>query len=363
LRSYENARPVFEMFGAGDKISYQLFDLEHGYWREDREAMLGWFDLHLKGVGNGTPLKETPFKTLPEEKLMVYSKGHRDPKVEDIGGYCKRRGTELRSRFLTEKTFNSDLKKEELRSILRIHEKSGLNNVFQFSSLGGWDRLALETSDNKRIPLLHRSPDRKSSGYVIVCNPAGKRSIPAVLIDELKDKGFGIVIVDLSGTGETLSKADDRSLHTVSRAELWLGKTVLGEWVNELSVISKFLKSRYGAQKVGIDGSKEAGLAGLFLSALEGNVDHVVLRNAPISYLFDSRVGIDYFSLAVHLPGFLAWGDVSLAAALGAENITFINPVTMSGNTVEGKELKGYIAEFEALRKSCGSSGETVFSR
>src|SRR5258706_9267303 len=71
LRSYENARPVFEMLGAGDKISYQLFDLEHGYWPEDREAMLGWFDLHLKGTGNGTPVKEIPFKTLPEEKLMV----------------------------------------------------------------------------------------------------------------------------------------------------------------------------------------------------------------------------------------------------------------------------------------------------
>jgi hypothetical protein len=362
LRSYENARPVFEMLGAGNKIGYQLFDLEHGYWPEDREAMLGWFDLHLKGVGNGAPVKETPFKTLPEEKLMVYSKGHRDPKVADIAGYCKRRGTELRSRFLAEKNFNPDLKKEELRSILRIPEKP-LSNVFQYSSVNGWDRFALETSDAKRIPLLHRPPDRKSSGYVIVCNPGGKRSIPAVLIDELKDKGFGIAIVDLSGTGETSSKADDRSMHTVSRAELWLGKTVLGEWVNELSVITKFLKSRYGAQKVGIDGSKEAGLAGLFLSASEGNVDHVVLRNAPISYLFDSRVGIDYFSMAVHLPGFLAWGDVSLAAALGAENVTFINPVTMSGHTVEGNELKEYIAEFEALRKSCGRSGETVFSR
>ena len=75
LRTYANARKIFEMTGRGNNISYHLFDLPHGYEREDREAMLGWFDLQLKGTGNGSPRKEIPFEQLPEEKLLVFPAG------------------------------------------------------------------------------------------------------------------------------------------------------------------------------------------------------------------------------------------------------------------------------------------------
>ena len=51
LRSYNNAKPVFKMLGAENNIAYDTFDLTHGYWPEDRETMLGWFNLHLKGIG------------------------------------------------------------------------------------------------------------------------------------------------------------------------------------------------------------------------------------------------------------------------------------------------------------------------
>ena len=367
-RSYNKAKPVFKMLGAENNISYQLFDLEHGYWPENREAMLGWFDLHLKGVGTGAPKEEIPFKTLPEEQVMVYAKGQRDPKVENIPEYCRRRGNELRTVFLNTKTFDTDQKKKELREILRINEESDLKKAHQYSSLDGWDRFALETSDDKLIPLLHRAPRSKSGEYVIICNPLGKDHIPTALIDELKKEGAGIVLVDLSGTGEASSPEsrsyDSRTrLHTLSRAELWLGRTILGEWVKELDLVTQFLTSKYKAIKVSIDGSKEGGLAALFLAALEREkLNSITLRDAPISYLFDTREGVDFFSMAVHLPGLLEWGDVSLAAALGGRKISFINPVTMSGNAVNEEELKEYKTEFERIRAGSGKRGQTVFS-
>ena len=48
LRSYKNAKPVFKMLGVENNIAYDTFNLTHGYWPEDREVMLGWFNLHLK---------------------------------------------------------------------------------------------------------------------------------------------------------------------------------------------------------------------------------------------------------------------------------------------------------------------------
>ncbi len=123
LRSYNNARPVFKMFGVENNITYQLFDLPHGYMAEDREALLGWFDLHLKGIGTGAPKKEIPFMQLPEEKLMVFPKGQSDADVISTDEYCKRRGNELRTVFLNTGSFNAELKRNELREHIRSQRK------------------------------------------------------------------------------------------------------------------------------------------------------------------------------------------------------------------------------------------------
>lgn len=367
LRSYNNAKMIFDMKGESDHISYKLFDLTHGYMAEDREAMLGWFDYHLKGIGKGEPKKEISFELLPEEKLMVFPNGQRDANVLSTDEYCRRKGSELRTAYLNSKAINTDQKRQDLINILRINEKLNLKKVHQYSSIGSWDRFALETSDDMLIPILHVAPANKAMGYVILCSPAGKNSISLAVIDELKKKGSGVVIVDLSGTGEvtsTLSLSNDKTgkLHTLSRAELWLGKTVLGQWVKELNLVTQFLNSNFKATKVSIEGSKEAGLAGLFLSATEGNIDNVVLRDAPVSYLFDNRESVDYFGMGIHLPGFLNWGDVSLASALSGKNVTFINPVTMSGQIINENKLKEFQTEFDKIRVICKQQGKTLFA-
>src|SRR5690606_20003793 len=100
--------------------------------------------------------------------------------------------------------------------------------------------------------------------------------------------------------------------HTMSRAELWLGKTLLGEWVKELNLVAMVMRERYAAMEINFDGSGEAGLAGLFLNSLEnGTFKTLVLRGAPISYLFDSKENIDFFTMGIHLPGIMKWGDIS----------------------------------------------------
>jgi hypothetical protein len=367
IRSYNNVRPVFKMLGVENNITYQLFDLVHGYMAEDREAMLGWFDLHLKGTGNGAPRKEIPFTQLPEEKLMVFAKGQRDANVIGTDEYCKRRGKELRNVFLSTASFDLNQKKNELKSILRISERSDLKEAHQYSGVSGWNRLTLETTDNKLIPVLLRTPAGNSGEYVIIIHPGGKGNIPSDIIDAYTKSGLGIAIADLSGTGES-SLASPRfdyfkgRLRTLQRSEFWLGKTVIGEWVKELNVIAQFLKSGFKAQKITIDGTKEAGLAALSLGVLEGNTDNIILRDAPVSYLYDNRENIDFYSNAIFLPGFLKWGDVSLMAGLYGKNIKFINPLTTSGQKISGDKLKEYQTEFEKIKNICRQSGKTTFN-
>ena len=365
LRSYKNAKPVFEMMEAGNNIAYQTFDLTHGYWPEDRETMLGWFALHLKGASDGTPVKEIPFNTLPIEQLMVYAKGKRDPQVVTTETYCKQKGNELRTAFLHTKTFNAEAKRNELKNILRINEEPVLKKVHQYAQVNGWSRFALETED-KLIPVLLHALAENAKEFAIVISADGKEIISPGLIEGLIKAGSGIAVVDLSGTGETSSAAlcsNDSigRLRTLSKSCLWLGKTVMGEWVKELNVVTQFIHAKYKSAKLSIHGSKEAGLAGLYLAALVGNIENVTLQYAPLSYLFDNRDSVEYFSTAIHLPGILNWGDVSLAAALTGKNITSINPVSMSGQKISEDKLKEYKAEFEQVRKACGESGKTVF--
>lgn len=152
-------------------------------------------------------------------------------------------------------------------------------------------------------------PLNQSLGYIIICDPQGKKNISADALQEYKKKGLGIVIIDLTGTGEASSKEKPRDksmvLHTLSRSELWLGKTIMGEWVKELGLVTDLLKTKYKALKVGIDGSKEAGLAALFLSATEGKADFLILRKAPLSYLFDKRESVDFLAWPFTCPVFL----------------------------------------------------------
>ena len=365
-RSFNNALPVFTMYGAGKNISYTFFDLPHGYMKEDRETALGWFDLHLKGIGDGSPKMEIPFELVPQEKLMTYAAGKRSASFIGTEAYCKQEGERLRVAFLDNKTFDPAIKKKELRDALSITEFPALGKIHAYGKTDGWDKLVLETADKRLIPVLHRAPTNQSQEYVIISHPLGKQHIAESALNDVKKKGAGIVIADLSGTGETLSGAENvkeksMTYHMQSRAELWLGKTLMGEWVKDLNTVADFVKTTYKAKRIGLDGSGETALAALFLSALEGKGDYLVLREAPVSYLFDNRASVDFYSMAIHLPGFLKWGDVSLAAALSGKNITMINPLTMSGRPVSKEQLKEYRTEFDNTRYKSRRPGKTIF--
>ena len=129
LRTFNNAKPVFEMTGREKNLACHMFDLPHGFLKEDREAMLGWFDMHLKGTGNGAPKKEKDFKILTEKELMVFPAGKRDSRVLTTVEYSLKRGNELRIAFLNTRSFDINSKKKELRDILRINQQSELKNV------------------------------------------------------------------------------------------------------------------------------------------------------------------------------------------------------------------------------------------
>src|SRR5690606_21218639 len=131
-----------------------------------REAMLGWFDLHLKGVGNGKSKKEISFELLPVEKLITYTE-NRPTEVISTAEFCRMKGIELRQRMLERTRIEVSSAQETLSQILRIDEGFP-TKINRNGTEDNWEQIVIQTSQRKLIPLLHRFPAKKDKGYVVM---------------------------------------------------------------------------------------------------------------------------------------------------------------------------------------------------
>lgn len=364
LRTFKETRKIYQTYGSDDKLSYQIFNLSHGYWPEIREAMLGWFDLHLKDKGHGAPKTEIPFYSLPEKDVMVFEKGNRPSEVVTIPDFCIKRGSELRKERLGRNSIDVCAEKENLSAVLHLGIPLKTEKIVEYGIENGWEKFALVTECGRMIPLLVKHPAEKGRDYTILCHPEGKDNLAdSKLLGNIKS-GDGVILLDLWGTGETASPDVQVVLyHNLSRSALWLGRTMMGEWVRDLKLAVEFARGSLKARQVRLCGVKEAGLAALFAAVFSEGISSVTLCQSPVSYLFSKEaLPNNFFSMAVHLPGFLKWGDVSLAAGLSGSKVKFYSPVRMDGTDLSVQELMGIEGEFSTIRDKCGTEGCCEFT-
>lgn len=360
LKSFAKAKPVFELNGVGNNIGYEFFDQPHGYFPEDRRALLGWLDLYLKGTGDGKARDEKPVTLIPVEKLMVFPEGRRDALVHSTESYCRMVGAELKKKQ-AQGTPDVSGKRSALGTVLGIGAFSAPSAVYQQGSQAGWNRVILETRDGRLLPVLFRGG--AGSEYAIVAHSDGKQAIPLETIRQLGENR-NIAIVDFSGTGEAASgnsKGYDKlaRLHTYGRASLWLGETVIGNWVEELAAVDSWIRDQDRNAKVSFHGFKEAGLAGVFYAAMNGKLNQVHTYHTPASYLFDTRQDVEYFGVGIHVPGILTWGDLSLAAGLSDAELFLHEPVTMSGRPLESSEKAELQKEYDQVGAKTKTKGRS----
>lgn len=354
LRSFNEAQKIYKALDAYDKFTYQAFNQPHGYWPEIREAMLGWFDLHLKGIGNGMPKQEIPFETLPEEKLMVFKKGKRPANVIGIAEYCRRKGIEMRRDFHGTKSFDKKRKAEELKQILRITKWLELENVHEYSQEGIWKKFALETSDGGMIPVLVAKPENKTTEFIIFVHPQGKDKIQDKAVRAAMKQKKGVILADLWASGETHQELVP-SYGCTARAALWLGKSMQGEWAKQTAVLCDFAAKKIKARKISIHAYRETAVSTLLLNAMKKLSGELILEEAPLSYLFNKATQSDFFTMAVHLPEIMKWGDISLAAAMTDANISFVDPVLSDGEKINEEKRREWKKEFALLVSKCKS--------
>jgi len=168
-----------------------------------------------------------------------------------------------------------------------------------------------------------------------------------------------IVLADLRGTGETCwdsQPVQGARFHNQARAVLWLGRTMVGDWIRDIEAIVDYLKEEQGLEKISLLAFEEMGLAALGAAALEDNYTSIEVRDLLGSYL---RNGEDMLqSMAVHIPGILKWGDVSMLAALSRVPVRIIKPVDWAGRPYGVDRVRALQADAERLALLMGLSAE-----
>ena len=119
------------------------------------------------------------------------------------------------------------------------------------------------------IPVLVRMPQDGSHDYVIGTSPAGKADLAdSTYFKKLWNGKQGIVIFDAYCSGETAAPDPLATLshyHTSSRALLWLGRTLYGEWCKEYALLTAWTRQTLKAENIELFGYKESGVTAILL--------------------------------------------------------------------------------------------------
>ena len=364
LRTYHPVEQIYWKLGCPDNISFHVSNEVHGMTSRQRESVLGFFAMTLKGEGRGGALPEADNEIIPEKELRLFTSPDQRAKnsVRSIPEHCRIAGEELRRRYLSRKTISAKMAAKELKGMLRLRDLPSGLRLHRYADSEGTGRAALEAGDHV-IPFLIR-PGKKAGLFRIVVHPEGKANLdPETLAQAAKD-GATLILPDLFGTGETAQPNHTIGLHhQFFRQLLWVGRSLLGEWTFDLLALAKMLRKDLKANSIRVTGLKEAGFAALCANALSADFDAVEPVQSPGSLLFDARTvsftGVSPFvpflpgaiySLALSIPGFLRWGDVSLIAALGHGSVDFVSPRTSDGSELTPAEIRKLRKEIRDVR-------------
>ena len=302
-RTIDEAKRIFRAYNVPENLRLTVLEEPHAFSPDAQRAMLGWFECHLKGKGSGEPVTELPdYTTLPEDDVMVYPKGSRPADVVSLPQYLKRREAELLAA--------AEASPEKLSEVLNL-ETVSIKSCERFSPRANWERIGIEGSDNRLLPLLFRAPALEGKSIVLLGNPYKKLALSeSPMLKQLLDSGHGVALFDLWGGGE-----NDLRLETsyrdrfYNRALMWLGKSLQSKWVEDFRLVEAFVKQNFPAAPIDAGGFEEGTVAAVLFGALRKEETSLYLTDAPKTLCYDKEQASRYGQGFI-IPRILTCGDM-----------------------------------------------------
>ncbi len=353
LRSFNAASRVYRLYGAEEKLAYQVFDITHGYWPEMQRCMLGWFKRWLKDEGEGRPCDLPAFHTLPEEQCLCFPSGRRPPAVVSIPDYCRAAARRLlAANRRPARPSGRAAKLRQLQTLLRARPAADIPLLETGEVVEDGRRirkLVVESEPGILLPAVIQSGPAsvKVNSVTILLHPHGKNAaVEDAWTQAGIRRGTALMFADLRGVGETSYSSGalgEWVFHDHVRACFWLGRTMLGDWVCDIQALVRAAAGIFPRARLEIRAYGEAGLAALCAAAFNRRIQSATCVNLQGSYLYHGASSGK--SMAIHVPGILRWGDVSTMAALAGGAVELINPVNSDGQPCTAGQCRTLLAE------------------
>ena len=355
LRSFNGARGIYRLYGLEEKIAYKAIDLPHGYWPEMRSHMLGWFKRWLKDDGSGWPCSLPDVPELPEPDLMCFPEKTRPEEIRSIVDYATRIGRQQKAAVLERgPDTDAEAAREALRELLKVPPVPDCVGrgpvVTEKMDDCVIEKFTVDSTPGVLLPCVQLSPLGGSTGATIIAVHANDKSALAEkeCVQDWLGQGKTVCLADLRNIGETRwDQGRIGSDHEASRSALWLGRTMIGEWVADLLALRAALREARPAEKVEIAAFGEPSLAALAAVALGGSFEKAIVCGPLATYVLDEAVPTH--SMSIFVPNMLKWGDVSMMAALARCPLSVHAPVKPDGQRLTAEEVRAWEAEVREL--------------
>ena len=336
--TFGETKRVYALLEHADCIDMFAFDDEHSFSRPRREAAVRWMKRWL--LDDSGPVSEAAEPELAEPThsaaaLQVTKSGQVLREFSDAMSVSQlnlRRAKQLEAdRATFWKTRNRTEALNEVAAMSGVRLKGEKPDVEITGAVkhgsGRVEKLILRRPGEVPTPALLFLPHQVRAGNTafLYVDGRGKAadSGPGGAIEQLVCDGRAVLSIDLRGFGETTdapnsvvySKGDHRS----AMWSLHIGKTLLGQRVEDVLAASEYLRGRFRNADIELIGIGRAGPVVLHAAALDGRFARTTLRGSISSWVEDVIAqprSIHAISHAV--PSALLKYDLSdLAALLG----------------------------------------------
>ena len=327
---YPDIRSIYELFGAGDKVTSVQFDTGHNYNKDSREAVYAWFGKWMLRIPEAEKLKEEPFTVEKEEDLRVFTDEHPRPADALSGDGLKAYLAESAKKQLENLKPRDGVALEKFQKVVSVAMKHTLS-----ASVPAKDEILVETvseaphkdftavrllvgrkGKREAIPLVLLSPPGNPGKRpaVVIVHPEGKQAVAEMekplspLVESLLEGGSTVAAMDCFQVGD-LKKGERKKT-----AGHWLtyNRTDCALRVQDILTVIGYLRSRDDVSEVNLVGLKEAGVWCLLANAIAPNVRRAAI---DLNGFSDDRVAWEGDNF---IPGILRAGGGRVAAALCA---------------------------------------------
>jgi sugar lactone lactonase YvrE/cephalosporin-C deacetylase-like acetyl esterase len=358
-KSLAFAAPVFKLFGKPDNLQHAIFESPHDYNKAMREAMYGFMTLHLKGEGDGSPIREPAIAPEKPEDLRCFPGETRPKDFMTIPKYAAEQANKLidqKNRNDRSGRLESAAGRTSLQNLLAV-QPPGPVYITNFTNSGARE-VSTRTADGIGLTA---TIEPGEGPIVLLLNLAGPETTrKGKLYAALKQTNAAIVICELRATGKQTVGAErvGRSVdHDPAEWALWLGRPLLGQWATDVRQFVELMQSwpaGKAAKEIIVIGEGPAGLVALTAAVFDSRITRVATVDSLATFICDSPYTGQ--RLGTIAPGILRdVGDVPhLAALVPAQRLVIAGGVAGNGKAMSQEELR---VAYESAMRSFRAAG------